>query len=135
MISYQVELSLELNEFQSILEDSGLSVRRPMEDLPLLERMIKGANLLITARSDGKLVGLLRGLSDFCYRSFIADLAVAHAYQGKGIGRQLIQEARYQAPEARIFLFSAEDAAPFYKKLGFHLHERCYQLKAGEELL
>lgn len=135
MISYQVELSLELNEFQSILEDSGLSVRRPMEDLPLLERMIKGANLLITARSDGKLVGLLRGLSDFCYRSFIADLAVAHAYQGKGIGRQLIQEARNQAPEARIFLFSAEDAAPFYKKLGFHLHERCYQLKAGEELL
>lgn len=135
MISYQVELSLELNEFQSILEDSGLSVRRPMENLPLLERMIKGANLLITARSDGKLVGLLRGLSDFCYRSFIADLAVAHAYQGKGIGRQLIQEARNQAPEARIFLFSAEDAAPFYKKLGFHLHERCYQLKAGEELL
>lgn len=135
MISYQVELSLELNEFLSILEDSGLSVRRPMEDLPLLERMIKGANLIITARSDGKLVGLLRGLSDFCYRSFIADLAVAHAYQGKGIGRQLIQEARYQAPEARIFLFSAEDAAPFYKKLGFHLHERCYQLKAGEELL
>ena len=135
MISYQVELSLELNEFQSILEDSGLSVRRPMENLPLLERMIKGSNLLITARSDGKLVGLLRGLSDFCYRSFIADLAVAHAYQGKGIGRQLIQEARNQAPEARIFLFSAEDAAPFYKKLGFHLHERCYQLKAGEELL
>jgi GNAT superfamily N-acetyltransferase len=135
MISYQVELSLELNEFQSILEDSGLSVRRPMENLPLLERMIKGSNLLITARSDGKLVGILRGLSDFCYRSFIADLAVAHAYQGKGIGRQLIQEARNQAPEARIFLFSAEDAAPFYKKLGFHLHERCYQLKAGEELL
>ena len=135
MISYQVELSLELNEFQSILEDSGLSVRRPMEDLPLLERMIKGANLIITARSNGKLVGLLRGLSDFCYRSFIADLAVAHAYQGKGIGRQLIQEARNQAPEARIFLFSAEDAAPFYKKLGFHLHERCFQLKAGEELL
>lgn len=86
-----------------------------MEDLPLLERMIKGANLIITARSDGKLVGLLRGLSDFCYRSFIADLAVAHAYQGKGIGRQLIQVARNQAPEARIFLFSAEDAAPFIK--------------------
>jgi hypothetical protein len=33
MISYQVELSLGLEEFQSILEDSGLAVRRPMEDL------------------------------------------------------------------------------------------------------
>ena len=78
--NYQVELSLELNEFQSILEDSGLSERRPMEDPQLLERMIKGANLLITARSEGQLVGLLRGLSDFCYRSFIADLAVARSF-------------------------------------------------------
>ena len=135
MISYQVELSLELIEFQSILEDSGLSARRPMEDPLLLERMIKGSNLLITARLEGQLVGLLRGLSDFCYRSFIADLAVAHSYQRKGIGRQLIQVARNQAPDARLILFSAEDALPFYEKLGFHLHERCYQLKAGEELL
>ena len=135
MISYQVELSLELNEFQYILEDSGLSARRPMEDPLLLERMLLGSNLLITARSEGQLVGFLRGLSDFCYRSFIADLAVVRSFQRKGIGRQLIQTARNQAPEARLFLFSAEDALPFYEKLGFHLHERCYQLKAGEELL
>jgi len=135
MISYQVELSLELSEFQFILEDSGLSERRPMEDPLLLERMIKGANLLITARSDGQLVGLLRGISDFCYRSFIADLAVARSFQRKGIGSQLIQTARNQAPEARLFLFSAEEAVHFYEKLGFHLHERCYQLKAGEGLL
>jgi GNAT superfamily N-acetyltransferase len=132
---FQLEYGISLKEFQFILEDSGLSVRRSMEDPQLLERMIKGANLLITARLEGQLVGLLRGLSDFCYRSFIADLAVARSFQRKGIGRQLIQTARNQAPEARLFLFSAEDAAPFYEKLGFHLHERCYQLKAGEELL
>ncbi len=135
MISFQVESALRLNEFQFILEDSGLSVRRPMEDPQLLERMLLGSNLLITARSEGQLVGFLRGLSDFCYRSFIADLAVAHSYQRKGIGRQLIQVARNQAPDARLILFSAEDALPFYEKVGFHLHERCYQLKAGEELL
>jgi len=135
MISYQVELALGLNEFQFILEDSGLSARRPMEDPQLLERMLLGSNLLITARSDGQLVGFLRGLSDFCYRSFIADLAVSQAYQRRGIGRQLLKIAREQAPEARLILFSAEDALPFYQKLGFHLHERCYQLKVGEELL
>ena len=135
MISYQVELALGLNEFQFILEDSGLSARRPMEDPQLLERMLLGSNLLITARSDGQLVGFLRGLSDFCYRSFITDLAVSQAYQRKGIGRQLLKIAREQAPEARLILFSAEDALPFYQKLGFHLHERCYQLKVGEELL
>jgi GNAT superfamily N-acetyltransferase len=132
---FKVENGISRQEFQLILEDSGLSVRRPMEDPLLLERMIKGANLLITARAEGQLVGLLRGISDHCYRSFIADLAVSQDYQRKGIGRQLLTIAREQAPEARLFLFSAEDAAPFYENLGFHLHERCYQLKAGEELL
>ncbi len=135
MISYQIEAKISLKEFQSILEESGLARRRPMEDLNLLARMISGSNLLVTARADGQLVGLLRGLSDFCYRSFIADLAVAQTFQRKGIGRQLISIARDQAPEARLFLFSAEEAMPFYEKLGFHLHERCYQLKVGEELL
>ena len=135
MISYQLEAEISLKEFQSILEESGLARRRPMDDLNLLERMISGSNLLVTARAEGQLVGLLRGISDHCYRSFIADLAVSQDYQRKGIGRQLLTIAREQAPEARLILFSAEDAAPFYENLGFHLHERCYQLKAGEELL
>jgi len=132
---FKVENGISRQEFQLILEDSGLSVRRPMEDPLLLERMIKGANLLITARAEGQLVGLLRGISDNCYRSFITDLAVSQGYQRKGIGRQLLTIAREQAPEVMLILFSAEDAAPFYENLGFHLHERCYQLKAGEELL
>jgi GNAT superfamily N-acetyltransferase len=135
MISYQIETKISLKEFQSILEESGLAHRRPMDDLNLLARMISGSNLLITARAEGKLVGLLRGISDHCYRTFITDLAVSQDYQRKGIGRQLLTIAREQAPEARLILFSAEDAAPFYENLGFHLHERCYQLKAGEELL
>ncbi|NDE60869.1 MAG: GNAT family N-acetyltransferase [Cyclobacteriaceae bacterium] len=97
--------------------------------------MISGANLLVTAREDGQLVGLLRGLSDFCYRTFVADLAVAQSHQRRGIGKQLLARCRQLAPEARILLLSAEDAVPFYQKIGFHLHERCYQLKAGEELL
>jgi ribosomal protein S18 acetylase RimI-like enzyme len=135
MISYQLEAEISIKEFQSILEESGLARRRPMDDLNLLERMISGSNLLVTARAEGQLVGLLRGISDHCYRSFIADLAVSQAFQRKGIGRQLLKIAREQAPEARLILFSAEDALLFYEKLGFHLHERCYQLKVGEELL
>lgn len=134
MITFQVEESISLEEFVFILMDSGLAKRRPMNDPDLLRKMIEGANLWVTARENGKLVGVLRGLSDFCYRCFIADLAVAKAYQGNGIGRKILLFTRDLAPEARLFLFSAEDAEPFYQKLGFHLHERCYQLKPGEEI-
>jgi GNAT superfamily N-acetyltransferase len=134
MISIQLEPSLSLEEFIFILNDSGLGKRRPMEDHELLQKMISGANLWVTARMDNELLGCIRGISDHCYRCFIADLAVVKKHQNKGIGRQLLEFARALAPDARLFLFSAEDAEPFYRKLGFHLHERCYQLKAGEEI-
>lgn len=135
MILYQKEDTILLEEFIAILNDSGLAARRPMEDKDLLGKMIQGTNLWVTARKNGQLVGVLRGLSDYCYRCFVADLAVAKEFQGKGIGREIISFTRNFAPGARIFLFSAEDAEGFYQKLGFQLHERCYQLKPGESLL
>lgn len=130
----QVEQTFSLEEFVFILNDSGLGIRRPMQDPDLLRKMLEGSNLLVTARIEGQLVGLLRGLSDYCYRCFVADLAVAKSFQGQGIGRSILQFTRDLAPEARLFLFSAEDAEPFYQKLGFKTHERCYQLKPGELL-
>jgi GNAT superfamily N-acetyltransferase len=129
MVTIQVESGLSLAEFIFILDDSGLGKRRPMHDPEQLNKMLEGSNLLVTAREDGQLVGVLRGLSDYCYRCFIADLAVAKRVQGKGIGRKILQFTRDLAPDARLILFAAEDAEPFYRKLGFHLHERCYQLK------
>jgi len=134
MVTYQVETDLPLPEYIDILNSSGLGKRRPMDDTDHLHRMIVGSNMIITAREDGELVGFLRALSDFCYRTFIADLAVVSERQGEGIGRALLQKARETAPEARLFLFSTEDAGGFYQKLGFQLHERCYQLKTGDPL-
>jgi GNAT superfamily N-acetyltransferase len=135
MISFQVEKNLSLEEYIFILNDSGLGTRRPMHDHAHLRRMIEGSNLLVTVREDGQLLGFLRGLSDFCYRCFIADLAVAKAQQRKGIGREILQFTRSLAPDARLILFAAEDAEPFYQKLGFKLHEHCYQLKPEDVLV
>ncbi|WP_232825687.1 GNAT family N-acetyltransferase [Algoriphagus litoralis] len=134
MISFQKESTLNLEEYIFILTDSGLGKRRPMDNPDHLEQMIQGSNLLVTARENGQLVGFLRGLSDFCYRCFIADLAVAKGYQGQGIGREILNYTRSLAPEARLILFAAEDAEPFYKRLGFKAHEHCYQLKPCESL-
>jgi ribosomal protein S18 acetylase RimI-like enzyme len=134
MLTIQKEQSLSLQEFINVLEKSGLSKRRPMDDPLFLEQMVKGANLWVTARLNGELVGFMRGISDYCYRTFIADLAVIEAFQRKGIGKKMLAHTRGIAPTARLILFSAEGSVGFYQKLGFHLHERCYQLKVGEPL-
>ncbi len=133
-VRIQQEPVISLEEYVAVLNHSGLGKRRPMDHPAKLEQMIAGSNLLVTARVDGQLIGLLRGLSDFCYRCFIADLAVVSSWQSRGIGKRIIQFTRDLAPDARIILFSAEDAEGFYQKAGFHLHERCYQLKPGEPL-
>jgi GNAT superfamily N-acetyltransferase len=134
MISIQTEQTVTLEEFMKVLDESGLGKRRPMDDQKFLNQMILGTNLWVTAREEGTLIGLMRGISDYCYRTFVADLAVIKSYQGKGIGTEILTCTREVAPTARLFLFSAEDAEGFYKKLGFHLHERCYQLKTGEPM-
>ncbi|EAZ79901.1 GNAT family N-acetyltransferase [Algoriphagus machipongonensis] len=135
MLSIQIEQHISLEEFIEVLEKSTLAKRRPMEDRTLLEQMVSGANLWVTARDDkGNLIGFMRGISDYCYRTFVADLAVKKSHQRQGIGRELLLKAREIAPTARLILFSAEDAEAFYQKLGFHLHERCYQLKVGEPM-
>ncbi len=134
MITIQVEKELSLEDYVFILKDSGLGKRRPMQDPDHLRRMIEGSNLMVTARENGKLVGLLRALTDHCYRCFIADLAVTKSHQRQGIGKKILQFTRDLDPEARLFLFAAEDAEPFYQKLGFKLHERCYQLKPEEPM-
>jgi predicted N-acetyltransferase YhbS len=134
MVTYQLEIDLSVQDYIEILTRSGLGSRRPINDRTLLNQMIKNSTLILTARKNGELVGLLRALSDGCYRTFIADLAVKENWQKKGIGKSLIQNVKKFSPEARLFLFSTEEAEEFYKKLGFQLHERCYQLKAGESI-
>lgn len=132
MITIKREPIILLEEFIQVLESSNLADRRPMEDVELLNKMVLGTNLWVTARDEGKLIGFMRGISDFSYRTFIADLAVNQEYQRKGIGKEMLFKTREMAPTARLILFAAENAEGFYQKLGFHLHERCYQLKTGE---
>jgi GNAT superfamily N-acetyltransferase len=136
MINFQIKKDLRLKEFIQILEKSGLVNRGPMANPDLLNRMLINSNLLIAARHQGQLVGILRGLTDFSYRTFVADLAIIRNFQNQGIGRGLLEEARKSVPDVRLFLFSAEDTEGFYqKKFGFQLHEPCYQLKPVEWLL
>lgn len=56
--------------------------------------MLGTANLVVTCRDGGQLVGVARSLSDFSYATYLADIAVAGSHQRRGIGRALIDETR-----------------------------------------
>jgi ribosomal protein S18 acetylase RimI-like enzyme len=86
-----------------------------------MELMLSNANIKISAWDGELLVGFLRGFTDYCFDCYVNDLAVDPEYQGKGIGRSLIEELKgLLEEESLIFLISATNAIPFYRKLIFN---------------
>jgi predicted N-acetyltransferase YhbS len=90
--------------------------------------MCENANLIITARLDGKLIGVARSMTDFGYCTYLSDLAVDREYQRKGIGKRLIEETKKQTPQATLILLSAPAAVDYYPKIGMKKHNHCFIL-------
>jgi GNAT superfamily N-acetyltransferase len=119
-IVYGIEANLSAEEFRRVLIASGLAVRRPADDLKRLDRMLRAADLVITARTytpERQLVGIARTLTDFAYCAYLADLAVDRGMHGHGIGRGLIEETRTAIGPASLLLTAAPDAVSFYEHI------------------
>ena len=125
-IAYAREDDLGADEYIDVVRKSGLV--RPIEDRARIERMLAHANLIMTARQDGKLVGLARSLTDFCFCCYLSDLAVDRACQGQGIGKRLIEETRAAAggPSTTTLLLSAPTAVSFYQGIKMPKADNCY---------
>ena len=118
-IVYAVEHTLDPAEMVDVFRRSGLADRRPVDDAEVVAGMAAGANLIVAARAGGLMVGLARSVTDFAYCVYLADLATDRAWQGRGIGRRLIEMTRDAAgPRANLILISAPKAMDFYRKVG-----------------
>src|SRR4051794_12000427 len=91
MIAYQLEPDLSAAEFIDLLVRSTLAERRPVDDEAIIEGMLVNAAIILTARSDGKLVGVSRAITDYSYCTYLSDLAVDQDFQRQGIGKELIR--------------------------------------------
>ncbi len=133
-IIYSIEKSLEPAEFIEVLKNSGLDKRRPVNDEPRTIAMCNNASLIVTARLNGKLIGVARSITDFVYCTYLSDLAVDLKYQKTGIGKKLIEETKKAALQAKLILLSAPDAVEFYPKIGMKKHNHCYYIDDINEL-
>jgi len=126
MITYQQEPDLSVENFKSILINSTLGERRPVDEDDRLKKMLKHANLIITARKNGELIGVSRSITDFAFCTYLSDLAVSLNYQKQGIGKELIHQTRLAAPQAKVILLAAPAAINYYPKIGMTHHEHCF---------
>lgn len=134
MIEYKREKNISIEEFKQVLVNSTLGERRPINEFERLSNMIEHSNLIITARENGKLIGISRSLTDFSFCTYLSDLAVDKKYQKKGIGKELIQKTKLETPNAKLILLAAPEAIPYYPKIGMTQYKFCYYLDSVGEL-
>jgi predicted N-acetyltransferase YhbS len=126
-IAYAFETALAADEFIDLLRRSTLAARRPVDDRERMARMVTASQLVATARAAGRLVGVARALTDFAYCVYLADLAVDVAWQGRGIGCELIRRTHAAAgPETMLILLAAPQAESYYPHIGLSPHHSCW---------
>jgi predicted N-acetyltransferase YhbS len=127
MIDYQLEPELSADEFIDVLIRSTLGERRPIDDRERIDLMLRNADLIVTARSNGRLVGVSRAITDFVFCTYLSDLAVDGTCQKQGIGRELIERTHQAAGlKTRLILIAAPKARSYYPHIGMVPHDSCW---------
>ena len=117
------EERLSSSEYIDFLKRTDLGSQYPKERFyERIEKLVKNVSISLVARNEkGLVVGVLFGLTDFCYWLYITDLGVDRNYERQGIGSKLIKKAHEIAggeKDIAVYLIANENATPFYEKLG-----------------
>ncbi len=126
---FQSEPQLGSAEFIDLLHRSTLSERRPVEDAARIEKMLRHADIIVTARIAERLVGVSRAISDFAFCTYLSDLAVDVDFQRQGIGRRLMLMTHELAgTNTRLILLAAPAAESYYPHVGLLPHHSCWMI-------
>ena len=98
-LTYQRESYPDLGpaDFIDLLVRSTLAERRPVDQPETIRGMLAHADIIITARAAGRLVGVSRAITDFNFCTYLSDLAVDREFQRQGIGKELIRQTHEAA--------------------------------------
>jgi GNAT superfamily N-acetyltransferase len=126
-LQYALEPDLSAEAFIGVLESSGLAERRPVGERARIETMLRRADIIVTARAEGRLIGVSRAIADFSYCCYLSDLAVDRAFQRRGIGKRLIERTWDAAGrDITLILLAAPAAAGYYPRIGMTRHDACF---------
>ncbi|KKI93429.1 GCN5 family acetyltransferase [Bacillus sp. SA1-12] len=126
-VQYKVNDTVHAEELSELFKASGII--RPVHDLPRLQKMIEQADIIITARDEGRLVGVARAITDFSYCCYLSDLAVDRSIQKSGIGKELVHLLREELGEqVSLILLASQEAMEYYPKIGFDKIDNGYKI-------
>ena len=110
-------------EYIDFLKRTDLGSQYPKERFrERIEKLVRNVSVSLIARNaEGRIVGALFGLTDYCYWLYITDLGIDRDYERQGIATRLMKTAHEIAggeKDIAVDLIANEHAIPFYEKLG-----------------
>jgi ribosomal protein S18 acetylase RimI-like enzyme len=121
-----------LEALVSLYKDAGWWKESYGESPEFLQGIVAGSALFAGAFENTKMIGMGRALSDQASDAYIQDVAVLKEFQGRGIGKKIIQTliAGLNAWGVDwIGLIAEPGTTGFYEELGFELLEGHVPLK------
>jgi N-acetylglutamate synthase-like GNAT family acetyltransferase len=108
-------------DWEQLLELQHSASWSKHRSLDQLKRAINNSQLLITAWEKNRLIACARVLTDYVYRAIVFDVIVHSDYQGKGLGRQLMNQVicHDSLREVEYFFLYTADKQGFYHRLGW----------------
>ncbi len=119
-IKYEKTITVE--DYNNLRSSAGWTI------LPLRQAQssIDHSDYLVVAKDGGKTIGMARVITDGGFVALILDVIVLPEYQGKGIGKTLLQmimtfiQNNLDLGElAHVVLMAAKGKEGFYQKFGF----------------
>ncbi|CAI0724859.1 Predicted acetyltransferase involved in intracellular survival and related acetyltransferases [Serratia quinivorans] len=103
-------------QLAGLLETAGLGQRDPQ----VLQRVYQHSQFCYWGYLDGRLIATAHAISDMTSVAYLADVALHPDFQGRGLGRQLMDRVMQDlAPLGKVFIYSVPDKLEFYKKYHF----------------
>ena len=120
-MEYKIENNLQPEEYNELRNSVGWDSK----DENIIIEALRNSVIIKKIIVDNKAVGMARAIGDGLYY-LIVDVVVSREYQGKGIGKILIEEIvkevynkTKEGQKASINLVSMQGKEKFYEKCGF----------------
>lgn len=125
-LTYHLDRRPDVEAIRALYASAPL--RRPIQDAETIRRMFEAANVVVSAYEGERMVGLLRGWTDFVFDGYVCDLAIHPAYQNGGVGRRLLDLAQSLGSGIQWVLLASPIARDYYAHLGWERLENGWKL-------
>jgi ribosomal protein S18 acetylase RimI-like enzyme len=122
VIAFAEKKDLDPAKLVRLYQQAPWAQGRTLQDA---RELLRHTDIAVTVWNGALLIGFGRVLTDYVYRATIWDVIVDKAYQGQGIGTDIVQRILNHPRLKKVELFWLCTSRPaFYEKLGFSSKEQ-----------